>query len=65
MVIGQLAHLTKKVKIMKILKEEKGFQLQQIGNFFQVIDDNGDSWGYRDTLRKAENLFKSILSNYN
>jgi hypothetical protein len=50
---------------MIVIKKQKGFELQQIGsNYFQVLDCHGDSWGYKDSLKKAENLFKRILSNY-
>tara|TARA_R110002126_G_scaffold172267_1_gene321070 strand:+ start:80 stop:244 length:165 start_codon:yes stop_codon:yes gene_type:complete len=50
---------------MTVIKKQKGFELQQIGsNYFQVLDSNGDSWGYKDSLKKAENLFKRILSSY-
>ena len=50
---------------MTVIKKQKGFELQQIrSNYFHVLDSNGDSWGYRDSLKKAENLFKRILSSY-
>lgn len=51
---------------MTIINKEKGFELQKVtDNCYQVIDSNGDSHGYKDTLRKATNLFNRIISYYN
>jgi hypothetical protein len=63
-VSSQWGNINLIILVMKILRKEKGFELQQIGNFFQVIDNHDNSWGYKDTLRKANNLFNKIISNY-
>tara|TARA_R110000868_G_scaffold132471_3_gene343591 strand:- start:310 stop:471 length:162 start_codon:yes stop_codon:yes gene_type:complete len=50
---------------MTIIKNQKSFKIEfnNKGTYF-VTDVNGDVWSRTDSLRKAENSFKKIISNY-
>ena len=55
---------TKKVKVMKTLREEKGFKIEFNGkSTYFVIDFLGTVWDRTDTEKKANNSLNKILKN--
>ena len=50
---------------MTIIKKEKGFKIEfDNREAYYITDNNGDVWYRVNTLRKAENKLKGILSCY-
>ena len=50
---------------MKIIAKEKDFKIEFNGEeTYFITDNNGDVWDMVNTLRKAKNSLKKILSYY-